>query len=216
VRLHQLFFVVISALFGVTVAHASSIPPGGTFNVDLDNPNQSGCTNPSGCGGWITDGTPDSFTDVANPAIPSFISEGSFTCLESKKWFWWRWDHDDNDCKGDPDIGVKGSGDPLEFPQQGFTADSAGGGTFPFVNDYNGGTLNSIGFIAPLNPGEDYSCYSTIFTNCGFAVIDPKGGLEIEALFYNSTPEPSEYLFLLVAGAAIPVARRLRSRRRSA
>ena len=161
----------------------------------------------SGCGGWFEqDGAPSSFTDAVNTVNPSDnyeFSQGTFIC------------DDAYDCYDDPKIQIKPGGD-APFPGP-FSADASGGGIFDFNNDTTS-PFSSITFFTPLNPNVTYSCSSPIYNFCGFQAIDYDTVLEIvfDNAATSAVPEPSEYLFFLVAGAAIAVAHRLRSRRKSA
>jgi hypothetical protein len=202
VRLHQLFFVAISALFVATLAHASTLPF--TFEVDLND--CLTCTNPNGSGGWLTDGTPDSFTDAVNTVNPSDnyeFSQGTFICTTD----------DDSECE-DPQIQLKPGGD-APFPEP-FSADANGGGIFNFTTDTTS-PFSSIAFFTTLNTNVTYGCSSPLYNFCGFQAIDNDTVLEIvfDSPVTSAVPEPSEYLFFLVAGAAIAAAHRLRSRRAS-
>jgi hypothetical protein len=209
VRLHRLFFLAISALFVATLAHASTLPF--NFEVDLNDcpaPSSTNCTNPNGSGGWLSDGTPDSFTDAVNTVNPSEnddFSEGTFICSTD----------DDSECE-DPEIQLKPGGD-APFPGP-FSADANGGGVFDFTTGTTS-PFSSVAFFTTLNDNVTYECASPLYNFCGFQAIDNDTVLEVvfdSPAATSAVPEPSEYLFFLVAGAAIAVLHRLRSRRKSA
>lgn len=192
---------------GASRARASTIEPG-HFIVNLNDDCSTDPTNPE-CtvtddptGGWAANST---FTDEVNPGI----STRGFTesaCVDP--------DHDGDCDRYDPSIRINPGGGSSPFPSS-FMVDENGGGIFDFQNDTNS-PFTELLFITDYMPDGEYTCASTIFSFCGFKIINHDGNEELEVLFDNGSipsaiPEPAEYFFLVGACAAV-VLRRLRSR----
>lgn len=129
------------------------------------------------------------------------------------------------DFCGDASIRVDaGGGSTPESGSFDFSAGPTGTQTLYFDN--TGAPITSIEIQASiptdeLGPNNDYSCSGgAIFEDCGFFIEDPPGTEILDIFFYHPysadgipsiVPEPSEWTFLLVAGAAILVAARRKS-----
>jgi hypothetical protein len=178
-------------------AQASTVAPG-HFTVELND--VEGVDG----GGW---GSNTLFTDTVN-TVSSTRGFTSTVCVDPDY---------DNDCDRprDPRMVVNNAGASIPFPSS-FNSDEAGGGLFDFQNN-SGSPITDILFITAFHDGQEYTCASDIFLFCGFKVVNMGGHQELEILFVHgsiaSIPEPSEYLFLLIACAAVVVVYRLRSRR---
>lgn len=184
---------------------ADSIVPG-HFTVDLND--MPGVDQ----GGW---GAETLFTDTVN----TITSTRGFTaniCVDTDAS---EPNGDEPDCDDDPHMVVNNGGHSEPFPSS-FNADENGGGIFDFQND-SGSPYTDILFTTTFVPGKSYTCASDIFSFCGFEVIhEANGPDQLEILFIGgsvpvATPEPSEYLFILVASGAVALVHRLRSRRAS-
>jgi len=132
----------------------------------------------------------------------------------------------DNFCVGylfcdDPNIKANLGGDPTDITGSDIpdiTSGDTGTNTNAYQND-SGTPINSIlltltsngGMLEPNQDDEVFTCSSDIFQNCGFY------NDQFEVAFWNpinngigipsAAPEPSEWIFLLIAAAAIVVAR---------
>jgi hypothetical protein len=194
------FLLVIGlALMCSSWVYASTVVPG-HFVVDLND-----VTGVDG-GGW---GANTLFTDTVN-TVTSTNGFNQSVCLDPDT------GEAVEDCDGgDPRMGVNSGGASVPFPTS-FNADGKGGGVFDFQNDGNK-PITDILFVAPFNPNNSYSCDSNIFAFCGFKIVNQGGNQKLDILFVNGSianvPEPSEFLFLLGACAAVAVAHRLRSQR---
>jgi hypothetical protein len=188
-------------LFAVWV-QADTIQPG-HFTVDLND--LPGVDS----GGW---GAETLFTDTVN-TVSSTRGFTASICVDTDSG---HPDRDDPDCDNDPHMTVNNGGASSPFPSS-FNADENGGGLFDFQNDSNS-PYTDILFTTTYVAGNSYSCASDIFSFCGFQVIHEQHGPDqLEILFVGGriadVPEPSEYLFLLLACAVVAVVHRLRSRR---
>jgi hypothetical protein len=206
------------ALLGAGWASGSTVPvEPGHFTVNLNDncstdPTDPDCSNPDGTGGW---GADTLFTDMVN-TVSSTMGFTPFTCTP---------DYDHDDCNpsddsnaGDPSIRINQGGGSIPFPSS-FNSDQSGGGLFDYQND-SSSPYTDILITTNWVGTETYTCASNIYSFCGFDVIHEKTGPDqLEILFIGGTipniPEPSQYLFLFIACAAVAAVHGLRSRRNS-
>jgi hypothetical protein len=177
-------------------------------------------------GGW---GDATFTTEVSDvPAgSPGSISTAGFTTDGSCDtngddhdhwfWFWWWPGHrfSGNGCDNDPSIRVDPGGGSSPFPSTFGSIN--GGGVFDYQDD-TPSPFDEVEFITKLVEGEDYTCASTIFAECGFKAID--NNTELEILFWDGSipavtevPEPAS-LVLLFGCIAVAGIHRVRSGRR--
>jgi len=126
---------------------------------------------------------------------------------------------DEPDCDNDPSIRVLNGGASTGVTGPFSLSPVNGGGIFDYQND-TGAPIEELMFETTYVSGDSYTCSTAggPFAHCGFLIV---GDPMIEAFFYGGAgippvPEPSEYLFLLGACAAVAVLHRLRSRKPAA
>ncbi len=202
---------------GFLAASTVAVEPG-HFTVNLNDDCSTDPTNPAcsvtdGSGGW---GSETLFTDQVN----TITSTRGFTASICSDTDANNPNGDEPDCDNDPSIRLNAGGGSISFPPS-FNANENGGGIFDFQNN-TGAPFTDILFITNFVSGNSYTCASDMFSFCGFQIVQPPNGpTQLEILFINgsipiASPEPSQYLFLLIAAVAVVVIHRVRSRRVSA
>jgi hypothetical protein len=154
--------------------------------------------------GWDYGTTGQEFGFTPNPTVPGDLSP----CLPA------------GDICGDPSIRLATGGDSQD-ESGAFTFDATGDGNYDFENT-SGNTWDAVEITTTLTPSESepgvqYLCDGgDIYQKCGF--IDPDNTLDI--YFYDpypgggitsSVPEPSEWVILALACAALVVVRARKS-----
>ena len=180
-----MLFAALAALSSTWV-RADPVPPDGHYLIDLE--------------GWDAD---EDFNFSPNPtSIPTDVSP----CLPV------------GDICGDASIRIdSGGGSTGESGDFEFTS---GDGTETLYFDNEGQPITSIMISTTLFADENNDFFScdggNLFQSCGFVLTDPPTGDTLDIYFYNPytsngipsvTPEPSQWIILLLAFAGIIVAR---------
>jgi len=149
--------------------------------------------------GWDYGTTGQEFGFNPNPTVPGDLSP----CLPA------------GDICGDPSIRLATGGDSQDV-NGSFTFDATGDGDYDF-NNTSGTTWSSVEIYTTLTPSESepgvqFTCNGgDLFQECGF--MDPDNTLEV--YFYDpysngitsTVPEPSAWIILAIACAAMIVVR---------
>jgi len=206
----HLLSAIVFALLCAVLVRADGITEPGHFIINLNDdcstePTSPDCTVTDGSGGWGADTV---FTDVVNTVTSTegFI-EGVLYCGDPPG--------NHNAVSSDPSIRLDAAGGSIAFPAS-FMSDEEGGGILDFQND-SGSPYKDILITTNFLAGQVYTCSSDIYAFCGFDVIHENNGPnKFEILFADgtipiATPEPSQYISLLIAFGAVVAVYRLRA-----